>query len=120
MHIRKLTECEEIVAGDACRLRELLSPVPTPDLELRCSIAHARLAPGQTTLLHRMKTCEVYHILEGVGLMHIDDERAEVLGGDTVYIPPGAAQQITSLGPGELVFLCVVDPAWRAEDEEIL
>jgi mannose-6-phosphate isomerase-like protein (cupin superfamily) len=40
--------------------------------------------------------------------------------GDTVYIPPGAGQQITNTGRSDLVFLAIVDPAWRAEDEELL
>jgi mannose-6-phosphate isomerase-like protein (cupin superfamily) len=52
--------------------------------------------------------------------MEIDGEAREVESGDTVYIPPGAAQRITCHGPHELVFLCIVDPAWRAEDESVI
>ncbi len=40
--------------------------------------------------------------------------------GDTVYIAPYSTQRITVLGPEDLEFLCIVDPAWREEDEEIL
>jgi mannose-6-phosphate isomerase-like protein (cupin superfamily) len=36
-----------------------------------------------------------------------------------VYIPPGAEQHIRNTGAGDLKFLCIVDPAWRAEDEEV-
>jgi len=120
MFISRFEECEEIVAGDATVLRELLSPVASEDLALRYSLAHARLAPGMTSLLHRLNSSEVYYITEGAGLMRIDGEQAEVGPGDTVYIPPGAGQQITSTGEGDLVFLAIVDPAWRAQDEELL
>ena len=120
MFICKFDECEEIIAGDGVTLRELLSPIATPGLELRYSLAHAKLAPGLTSFLHIMKTSEVYYILAGAGLMRIDEEEAVVYPGDSVYIPPGAKQQITSIGKEELVFLAIVDPAWRPEDEVIL
>ncbi len=119
MFIRRIRDRPEIVAGDATRLREVFNPVRDP-LELRYSLAVARVAPGQTTTLHRLRHSEVYHVLEGRGEMRIDDERAPVEAGDVVYVPPGAAQQITNRGPDELVFACIVDPAWRPEDEEIL
>jgi mannose-6-phosphate isomerase-like protein (cupin superfamily) len=119
MFIRDLKDREEFTAGDATELRELFNPL-TDALSLRYSLAHATVAPGKTTLLHRLKTSEVYYILQGRGEMRIDGERAAVLPGQAVYIPPGAAQQITNTGDGDLVFLCIVDPAWRAEDEEIL
>jgi len=116
--IRNLHDCAEVIAGDNCRLREILHP-DKADLALRYSLAHAVVAPGQTTWLHALGTSEVYFILSGEGIMHIDGERAPVRPGDTVYIPPKAKQQITSIGPQDLVFLCIVDPAWRMEDEEI-
>lgn len=119
MFVRDLKECEEIVAGDNTRLRELLSPLRDP-LDLRYSLAVARVEPGGTTFLHRLKTSEVYYVLEGEGKMHIDDEYRGVRAGQAVYIPPGATQQITNTGRVELVFVCIVDPAWRKEDEEIL
>ena len=118
MHIRSLNDCPEFIAGDNCRLREILHP-DKADLALRYSLAHAVVAPGQTTWLHALRTSEVYYMLSGEGSMHIDGERAVVRPGDTVYIPPKAKQQITNTGPQDLVFLCIVDPAWRAEDEVV-
>jgi mannose-6-phosphate isomerase-like protein (cupin superfamily) len=35
-------------------------------------------------------------------------------------IPPLAVQAIENLGPGDLVFLCIVDPAWAPDGEEVL
>ncbi len=52
--------------------------------------------------------------------MHIDDEAAEVSAGDHVYIPPGALQWIENAGDTDLVFYCIVDPPWRADDESVI
>ena len=119
MFVRDLQECEQFVAGDNSILRELLHPA-RQDLQLRYSLAHATVRPGETTLPHKLKSSEVYYILEGTGLMFIDDESAEVGPGQAVYIPPHSEQRIQNLGTTDLTFLCIVDPAWRPEDEEVL
>ena len=118
MFIRDLRTCEEFTAGDGCTLRELLHP-DKADLALRYSLAHAVVRPGQTTQPHRLTTSEVYYVLEGRGVMHINDEAAELRPGQAVYIPPRAAQFIHNPGASDLVFLCIVDPAWRKEDETV-
>jgi mannose-6-phosphate isomerase-like protein (cupin superfamily) len=118
MFIRDLQECEEFVAGDGTILRELLHPAKA-DLSLRYSLAHAIVRPGEESMPHRLKTSEVYYIVEGSGDMLIDGESAPVSAGHTVYIPPNAVQYIRNTGTGDLKFLCIVDPAWRPEDEEV-
>ena len=119
MFIRELMDCGEFIAGDNCALREILHP-DKADLALHYSLAHAVVKPGDTTWVHRLRTSEVYYIIEGEGIMHIDDENALVRTGSTVYIPPLAAQSITNSGARDLKFICIVDPAWRTEDEEVL
>jgi len=118
MLVRKLHDCEEFVAGDSTLLREMLHP-DKQDITLRYSLAHATLPVGETSDPHALKTSEVYYILSGQGEMHIDDETQMVGAGDTVYIPPMARQYIRSCGEVPLVFLAIVDPAWRVEDEII-
>jgi mannose-6-phosphate isomerase-like protein (cupin superfamily) len=119
MYIRDLRDCEEFLAGDNTILRELLHPDKS-DLDLRYSLAHALLKPGKTSQPHKLRTSEVYYILEGEGIMHIDEETAKVLPGQAVYIPPDSRQFIHNSGNSDLKFLCIVDPAWRKEDEEVL
>ncbi|MGK7915389.1 MAG: cupin domain-containing protein [Prochloraceae cyanobacterium] len=118
MLVQKLSNCQEFIAGDGTYMRELLHPDKQP-LELRYSLAHAVLKAGQSSIAHSLKTSEVYYILSGKGEMHVDDEIQVVESGDTVYIPPEARQYIRNLSDEPLIFLCLVDPAWRQQDEKI-
>jgi len=119
MWIKDLEDCPEFLAGDNTILRELVQPHKVP-LELRYSLAHAVLKPGKISQPHRLRTSELYYLLQGEGEMSIDGETARVRPGQAIYIPPHAVQFIRNTGSVDLVFLCIVDPAWRVEDEEVL
>jgi mannose-6-phosphate isomerase-like protein (cupin superfamily) len=119
MFLKRLKDCREFTAGDGSILRELLHPEKA-ELQIRYSLAHAKVAAGQKTKPHKLKSCEVYYITAGYGLMHIDEGTFEVGPECAVYIPPCARQYIENTGDSDLEFLCIVDPAWREEDEEIL
>jgi len=118
MLIRHLEDCEKIIAGDRTILREPLHP-DKMDVAIRYSLAHAVVKPGDASQSHALKTSEVYYILAGEGEMHIGEETANVHAGHTVYIPPNATQYIRNTGTDDLAFLCIVDPAWRFEDETV-
>lgn len=118
MFLKRLKDCREFTAGDGSILRELLHPEKA-ELQIRYSLACAKVAAGQKTKPHKLKSCEVYYITAGNGLMHIDEELFEVGPESAIYIPPGARQYIENTGDSDLKFLCIVDPAWREEDEEI-
>lgn len=118
MLIRHLNDCEEFVAGDGTLLRELLHP-DKQRLTLRYSLAHAIVPIGQTSTPHSLTTSEVYYILSGQGEMHIDNDSQIVNPGDAIYIPPNAKQFIRNSGDSPLIFVCIVDPAWRKEDETV-
>ena len=119
MIIKSLEKTPGFKAGDASSLKEILHPAKE-SLAIGYSLARAEIGPGAKTLPHRLKSAEVYVIIEGRGRMHVGGEQAEVGAGDTVYIPPGTIQFIETTGPAALVFFCIVDPAWRAADEEVL
>jgi mannose-6-phosphate isomerase-like protein (cupin superfamily) len=118
MLIVDINDCEEFTGGDRTKIREILNPLKEK-LDLRYSLAHAMLKEGEKALPHRLKTSEVYYILQGSGTMHINDEQREVSEKQAVYIPPNSVQYIENTGDDELLFLCIVDPAWREEDEEV-
>jgi mannose-6-phosphate isomerase-like protein (cupin superfamily) len=119
MIIRDLKDCTEITAGDGSALRELFNP-GSGAFPFGCSLAHAVVKRGGKTRPHRLKSSEVYYILEGRGVMHVGDEASEVAAGQAVYIPPFHVQFIENTGRSDLVFLCLVDPAWEPDDEEVL
>jgi mannose-6-phosphate isomerase-like protein (cupin superfamily) len=119
MIIKSLKDAAAFTGGDGSFLKELLHPAKEP-LDIAYSLAHAEVGPGEKTLPHRLKSAEVYYILEGRGLMHVGNEQAEIGAAQAVYIPPGEIQFIENRWPGRLAFLCIVDPAWEAGDEEVL
>ncbi len=119
MLIKDLHKCSLITAADSTMLCELLHPA-REEVELPYSIAHAAVKPGSASLSHRLrKSSEIYYILQGEGVMHIEEQEAEVRSGHVVLIPPGCWQHIRNVGSNDLKFLCIVHPMWRAEDEEL-
>jgi mannose-6-phosphate isomerase-like protein (cupin superfamily) len=118
MFIKDFNECKEIISGDNCILREILHPV-NDNIEINYSLAHAIVKPGEITLKHKLKNSEVYYILQGEGIMYIDDESKHVREKHAIYIPPHSLQHIENTGKEDLIFICIVEPPWMAEDEEI-
>ena len=118
MFSKHLDDCPEIMAGDGSVLRELLHPGKA-DLQIHYSLAYAEVEVGQKTKPHKLRTCEVYYIIFGQGMMHIDDQSFQVEPDSTVYIPSNSVQYIENTGQSVLKFLCIVDPPWQKEDEEV-
>ena len=118
MSLTQLKDCKEFIAGDESILCEILHP-DRADLQIHYSLAHAKVPVGRATKPHRLESSEVYYILAGHGLMHIDEESFEVGPDCAVYIRPHSNQYIENMSDSDLLFLCIVDPAWREEDEEV-
>ncbi len=119
MFVKKLSECKEFISGDGVILREIIHP-EKQKIQVSYSLAHAVLKHGQESYSHFLKTAELYYIIEGCGIMYVNDEMMQVEQGYTVYIPPNAIQHIKNTGKSDLVFLCIVDPPWKKEDEVII
>jgi mannose-6-phosphate isomerase-like protein (cupin superfamily) len=51
--------------------------------------------------------------------MHVDDESAPIRKNQAVYIPPHSKQFVENTGDTPLEVLCIVDPAWRQQDEQV-
>ena len=118
MFVKRLKDCREFIAGDGSILRELLHP-DKATIQTRYSLALAKVVAGQKNRPHKLKSSEVYYMMAGKGLMYIDQESFEVGPECAIYIPPDAVQYIENTGNSDLTFLCIVDPAWRQEDEEV-
>ena len=94
MIIRDITNSPHERVLDRSLLCELLHPDKVAGAqELGCSIAHAIIPPGESTLPHLLKkSTELYYILDGLGEMHIDKKSAQVSPGsdhpDSPTSPP--------------------------------
>lgn len=114
-----LADRPEFLAGDLTRLREIFHPT-THQLRLGYSLAHGVLPPGQRSKRHILTSSEVYYFVAGRGRFTIDDCTTTIEAGTTIYVPPGGQQSLENIGAVNIEFLCLVDPAWRIEDETVL
>ena len=53
---------------------------------------------------------QVYHVLDGEGLMEISGEKSVVRRHDVIFIPPGIQHAIYNSGLTDLVFLVITTP----------
>ena len=53
---------------------------------------------------------QIYHVLEGEGLMQIGEERRVVRRHDVIFITPGVKHAIYNTGLTDLVFIVVTTP----------
>lgn len=53
---------------------------------------------------------QVYHVIEGEGLMELGDTRQVVRKHDFIFVPPGVEHSISNTGTVDLVFLVVTSP----------
>jgi mannose-6-phosphate isomerase-like protein (cupin superfamily) len=115
---KQLGQISEIVAGDACYLREIFHP-DRDDVPSNHSLAHAYIHAGGKTLDHFLEQSETYFIISGTGRMHIDHETFDIESGSSYIVPPGSHQWVENTGNEKLEFLVIVDPPWRKEDETV-
>jgi mannose-6-phosphate isomerase-like protein (cupin superfamily) len=67
--------------------------------------------PMAHVALHKHRVQEqVYHVLEGEGLMEIDSKKHVVRKHDVIFLPPGIEHSISNTGLVDLVFLVVTSP----------
>jgi mannose-6-phosphate isomerase-like protein (cupin superfamily) len=78
----------------------------------------SRYAPMAYVQEHVHKVQEqVYYVLEGEGILTLDDTKNLMRPHDYVYVPPGVRHSFTNTGTQGLVFLVITTPA--SDDEEV-
>ena len=78
----------------------------------------SRYAPNAYVQEHVHKVQEqVYYVLEGEGILTLDEARHLMHPHDYVYVPPGVRHSFTNTGTNGLVFLVITTPA--SDDEEV-
>ena len=119
MSLRKNSEINFIDGNEGTKIKQYFHPHNTLN-GINYSLAQFTLETGKKSKRHKMKSSEIYYILEGKGNLKIDNESHHVQKDDSVYVPPNSKQMIENEGDENLRFLCIVEPAWKSEDEVIL
>ena len=112
-------EAVPYITKDGTTIRELMHPqVHGND---RQGLAEAILPPGAHSILHRhLDSEELYHILDGQGLLTLGGETTTVAAGDTICIPPGTPHRVLNTGTGPLRFLCCTAPPYTHEQTQLI
>ena len=119
MSLRKESEIESIQGNEGTKVKQYFHPHNTLN-GISYSIAQFTLEPGKRSKMHKMSSSEIYYILEGSGKIKIDGDIYNLEKDDSVYVPPNTTQFIENSGSVDLRFLCIVEPAWKADDEILL
>jgi mannose-6-phosphate isomerase-like protein (cupin superfamily) len=116
--VRNSAATSEFMTPERCWIFEAWND----DSDCAVSIARARVAPGVTTQLHRLRGVdERYLIVMGSGVVRIgtlDPQKIEP--GDVAVIPAGVSQQISNDQERDLVFYCICTPRFSADCYEAL
>lgn len=96
--------------------KELAGPETTGSARVDFRIS--RYAPMAYVQEHVHQVQEqVYYVLEGEGILTLDDTKNLMRPHDYVYVPPGVRHSFTNTGTDGLVFLVITTPA--SDDEEM-
>ena len=101
---RKIDDVDSFHGNEGSELRPLFYPENTKN-EIRYSLAHSIILPGKRTKIHKMKSTEVYFVLEGKGVLHIDDELVVVDKHQSIFVPPFSLQYLENTGDVDFAYL---------------
>jgi len=117
------SEYEEMttyITKDGSEIRELIHP-DHHGPQVKISLAEAVVPPGKTTFLHAHRSFqEIYHVLEGEGIMVLGEERFPIKCRDSILIPQGTPHQVENNGRGDLRILCCCSPPYTHQETELL
>ena len=115
---KKIEDLDSFRGNEGSEIRPIFHPDNTLN-GIRYSLAHSIISPGKSSKPHKMKSAEVFFILDGKGIIHVDDESETVEKNQSIYIPPLSKQYLENTGYVDLKVLCIVDPAWKQDDEVV-
>ena len=79
------------------------------------SITWVEGEPESEQYRHSHDTEQVYVIVAGKGIIHVDGEERDVGVGTLVFVPRNAAHSIRNHGSEKLVFVTAASPPFEAE-----
>ena len=115
MITKRIQDTEPILGDEGTEIRQIFHPHNTLN-GIRYSLAHSTIKPGKKSNPHKMKTSEVYFVLEGQGILYIDNNPIIIEEHQSIFIPPFSLQYLENTGQKDLKTLCIVDPVWKKDD----
>jgi len=73
MNTKKIENIDVLEGEEGSKIRQIFHPHNTLS-GIRYSLSHFTVSSGKKSKLHKMKTSEIYYILKGEGVLHVDDE----------------------------------------------
>jgi|TARA_B100001750_G_scaffold187108_1_gene156451 mannose-6-phosphate isomerase-like protein (cupin superfamily) len=116
MILKEIDKLESFLGEEGTEIRQIFHPHNTLN-GIRYSIAHSKISPGKTSIPHKLKSSEVYYVLNGEGIIHVNDKTKKIHMRQSIFVPAFSKQYIENIGQTDLEVLCIVDPAWKQEDE---
>jgi len=113
MIIRRAPKKEAFTSIDGCKIVEVIGLPTTNTREV--SLAQAKIKGKTRTLRHYHTFTEIYMVVAGEGIMHIDREAEKVKLGDNVLIPAKAHHFIENKSEQDLVIWCICTPAFTPD-----
>jgi quercetin dioxygenase-like cupin family protein len=95
----------ELAARSPLRWKILFSGRRTPTEAMSMGLAEA--PPAAVLPLHHHAPAEIYHAIEGEGLVEVEGEAHRLRAGMSLFIPAGARHRSTNVGTGVFRFLFV-------------
>ena len=89
--------------------KALVAPATTGSQQLDYRISTYQPMGFVERHVHKVQE-QVYHVLDGEGLMEIDDEKRVVRKNHVIFIAPGTWHSIVNSGLGDLTFIVVTTP----------
>ena len=114
MIIKRISDHEPFEAIDGSKIVEVIGIPTTKTKEM--SLALAKIEPGLKTINHYHNFTEIYMIVKGKGMMHINDEIKDVREGDNILIPPKSWHFIENKGDQDLMIWCICTPAFTDKE----
>jgi len=110
MIVKRTDDYEPFKSIDESEITEVIGMATTNTKEV--SLALAKIKPGFKTLNHYHNFVEIYMVVEGEGIMHLDDEIKDVSDGDNILILPKSWHFIENKGNQSLLIWCICTPAF--------
>tara|TARA_R100000008_G_C3565521_1_gene158923 strand:+ start:265 stop:606 length:342 start_codon:yes stop_codon:yes gene_type:complete len=83
-----------------------------------CKVKRICVDPGhRLSYQYHLKRHETWAVIEGVGVVTLDDEENKIIEGNTIEIPPLMRHRIQNVGSEPLVFIEVQRGEYFGEDD---